>query len=673
MRRMLGLFLMLLLTSAVSADLSGKEGDLLNLDWMDLSVKPSDDFFTYANGTWQKNNPIPLHYSTWGTFYVLNDEVQKRIHQLLIKAAKPSQAKVDSTEQKVGDFYFSGMDETTIDSLGVTPLTPDFAKIDAIHDKTSLFKSITDLQMLGVPVLFQFGSMQDFADSRSVIATAMQGGIGLPDRDYYLKKSEKFQKIREAYLQYIEQMFTLLGHSPKQSQEMAKVIMRIETKLAEASLTQIEQRDPRAIYHMMDTQELCRLTPHFSWTDYFNAMHLTKPTKINVGMPLFFKTMDHLLATLPLNEWKIYLSWHLLNDYAPYLSKPYVDAQFQMSSAITGTKKILPRWQRVTNAANANLGFAVGKMYVEQYFPPSSKQEVLAIVKNIRAALQQDLQTLSWMTPKTRIAALEKLRLMGEHIGYPERWWDYSTLKIDRTAYVDNIKRAQTFLVKRDLRKIGKPLDRTEWAMPPQTVNAYYDPSMNDIYFPAGILQPPFFNPQAPEAINYGAIGFVIGHELTHGFDDQGAKFDGHGNLKNWWTPLDLKRFEAATHCIMDQFSQYVVMGDLHVQGKLVMGEATADLGGLTLAYRAFHASHTYKKAKTIAGFTPDQQFFLGAAHVWTSNVRPEQMRHLITVDPHPPMIYRVNGTVANMPEFQAAFAIPKNSPMFNPKACTIW
>lgn len=390
-------------------------------------------------------------------------------------------------------------------------------------------------------------------------------------------------------------------------------------------------------------------------------------------MPDFFKAMNELLQSVSLDEWKIYLRWHLIDAFAPYLSKPFVDQNFKMVSALTGTQKLLPRWKRVVNTENGALGFAIGELYVEKYFSPESKQKVLDILKNIRAVLQEDIKTLSWMSPKTRDAALKKLDLMEERVGYPTKWWDYSSLKIDRGPYVLNVIRANEFLINRDLDKIGKPVDRSEWAMTPQTINAYYDPSMNNLNIPAGILQSPFFDPKAPAAINYGAIGYVIGHEMTHGFDDQGAQFDGYGNLKNWWAPNDLSKFKNATQCIADQFSKYVVDGDLHVQGQLVVGEAAADLGGMILAYKAFQRSKEYKNAKTIEGITPDQQFFLGTAHVWAMNVRPEQLRNQVTTDPHPPAVYRVNGSLANIPQFQEAFNIPNGSPMISKNRCIIW
>jgi putative endopeptidase len=649
------------------------EAESLHHSWFDQSISPADDFYTYANGNWQKQNPIPPQYATWGTFSILQEKVQQRVHDMLIAAANNKASKPGSIEQKIGDFYFSGMDTESINKLGITPLKSDFDRIDAIKNSQDLQDVMTYLQQMGVDVGFGFGSMQDFKNSEEMIGAAVQAGLGLPDRDYYLKEDEKFKHIRKAYVEYLTKMFQLLGDTETNAKQEADVVMNIETRLAKASMSQIQQRDPYAVYNMRDLAQLEKLTPHFSWPNYLNALGYPEIKRINIGMPDFFKTFDQLLQSISIDQWKTYLRLHLVDNYAPYLSKPFVDQQFVMTSTLTGAKELLPRWKRVVNTEEGALGFAIGKMYVEKYFPPSSKKEVVTILHNVREALRNDLKNLNWMTPATRKAALKKLDLMGERVGYPSKWWDYSKLTIDRGPYVLNVKRANQFLIKRDLNKIGKPIDKTEWAMTPQTINAYYDPSLNNINIPAGILQPPFFDPKAPDAVNYGAIGFVIGHEITHGFDDQGAQFDGHGNLKNWWTTEDLKKFKAATTCITEQFSNYKVNGDLPVQGKLVVGEATADLGGVILAYRAFHESDAYKNAKTINGFTPDQQFFIGVAHVWATNIRPEQMRNMVTVDPHPPMIYRVNGTLANIPQFQKAFKIADQSPMVNVKRCVIW
>lgn len=645
----------------------------LHLDWLDTKVAPGQNFFKFANGTWQKQNPIPPEYASWGSFYVLQEKMLETIHQMVINAANNKQAKLGSLQQKVGDFYTSGMDEKNINQLGVKPLAAEFERINAINNLENLQATITHLQMQGVNALFNFGSMQDFQNSNQMIGAALQGGLGLPDRDYYLKKEEKFQQIRAAYVQHIANMFSLLGDNPMQAADAARIVMDIETTLAKASMSQIEQRDPHAIYHMMDKEQLKQFTPYFSWSNYFRAIEQPTIKAINLAMPNFFAKVNEMLHTISLNDWKIYLRWQLIDSYAPYLSDPFVNENFHMNSVLTGTEKLLPRWKRVVNTENQALGFAIGKLYVEKYFPPASRQQVLEILNNIRQALKQDLASLSWMTAETRKAALQKLALMADRVGYPDKWWDYSKLIINRGPYVLNVIRANQFLIKRDLAKIGKPIDRSEWSMTPQTINAYYDPSMNNINLPAGILQAPFFDPNAPASINYGAIGFVIGHEITHGFDDQGSQFDGQGNLKNWWTDEDLKKFHAATNCITEQYSNYKVDDDLPLQGKLVVGEATADLGGLTLAYRAFRASPYYKQGKIIHGYTPDQQFFLGAAHIWASNIRPQQLRNLITTDPHPPSLYRVNGTVANMPEFQAAFGIAPGSEMVNKARCIIW
>ncbi|MBA2711197.1 MAG: M13 family metallopeptidase [Tatlockia sp.] len=673
MRLNLAIFTLLFsfLSPTLAASTIENPTEALHLDWIDQNTSPTENFFTYANGNWQKQNPIPPEYSAWGSFHILDEKVQNTIHQMLIEAAK-KKAIPGSIEQKVGDFYFSGMDEKTINNSGIEPLKPEFANIESIKNLADLQRVITHLQLIGVDALFGFGSMQDFKNSKEMIGAAVQGGLGLPDRDYYFKKDKKFQQIRAAYVQHIAKMFELLGDSPDKATVEAATVMKIETALANASMTQTAQRDPHAIYHMMTVEEVQKTTPNFLWAKYLTALNHSEIKRINLAMPGFFKTMNEQLQKVPLEDWKTYLRWHLMDSFASFLSAPFVDQNFRMSSFLTGTEKLLPRWKRVVKTENGALGFAIGKMYVEKYFPPSSKKEALEILKDIRKALQQDLQTLSWMTPETREAALKKLAMMEERVGYPDKWRDYSSLTIDRGPYVLNVARANEFLIKRDLKKIGKPVDRSEWAMAPQTINAYYDPSMNNLNIPAGILQPPFFDPKAPAAVNFGAIGFVMGHEMTHGFDDQGAQFDGHGNLKNWWTEADLNKFKAATNCIVEQFSKYKVNGD-PVQGKLVVGEAAADLGGLTLAYHAFHNSKYYKEAKTINSLTPDQQFFLGAAHVWALNIRPEQARNLLTTDPHPPMQYRVNGTLANMPQFQAAFPSPLKGVMANENRCVIW
>lgn len=659
-------------TVAMTTASSEDKIEALHLDWIDPTGSPDQDFFAYANGTWQKQNPIPKAYSNWDVANVLQEKIRNIIHQMLIKAAQNPQQNPGSIEQKIGDFYFSGMNETTINNQGITPLNSEFARINAIKNLTDLQTELAHLQQINVNALFDFSSMQDYLNSQIVVGAAQQGGLGLPDRDYYLKKDKKFKAIQAAYVRHVTKMFELLGDDPALAATEASTIMNIETQLAQASMPLIEQRNPHATYHMMNLEQLQQKTPHFSWSHYFANRNHPEIQTINLAMPHFFQTMDSLLQTIPLKDWKTYLRWKLLNAYAPYLSQPFVEQNFQLTQLLTGAKTLLPRWKRVVNATNNALGFAIGKWYVEHYFSPDDKQQVTEIIHDIRNVLREDLQTLKWMTPETRKAALKKLDLMKDRVGYPSKWWDYSTLAVNRDSYVLNVMRANEFLRNRDLNKIGKPLDPSEWAMTPQTVNAYYDASMNNINLPAGILQTPFYDPRLP-AVNYGGIGFVIGHEITHGFDDQGAQFDGYGNLKDWWTPLDLKKFQQATRCIAQQYSTYKATDDLFLQGQLVMGEATADLGGLLLAYRAFHHSKAYQEAKTINGFTPDQQFFLGLAHSWAGTTRPEQARNWALADPHPPLKYRVNGPLANIPAFAKAFNIPEKNNMMNQSSCVIW
>ena len=688
----------------LGASAAGDAG--IHTDWLDKSVDPTQNFFGYANGGWQKANPIPEDQSRWGTFNILLIHNQQVLKDILEKDAASKNAKHGSLDQKLGDFYAVAMDEPGIETAGMKPLQSELDAIAAIKDQAGLQKQVAHLQMIGVNAMFGFSSEQDFKDSSKVIATAYQGGLGLPDRDYYLKtadqctpppaastvasaakadpaaqsayegckaQADRFQKVRDAYLAHVSKTLQLLGEPADKADAGAKTIMGIETGLAKASLTRIEQRDPANVYHPMTLAEISALTPHFSWTDYLAAVGQPKLTGLDLSMPEFFKALDGDLVSVPLDDWKTYLRWHTAQAFAPYLSKAFVDEDFQMTSALTGAKALKPRWQRVIAAEDNAMGFALGKAYVQQVFPPSSKQAVHDILESIRGALKQDLKTLAWMSPETRKAAQVKLDLMQERIGYPDKWIDYGKLDIKRDSYAQNVMRANEFENRRQLAKIGKPVDLSEWLQTPPTVNAYYYPPQNNINFPAGILQPPFFDPNAPMAVNFGALGFVMGHEMTHGFDDQGAQFDGHGNLKNWWTTEDLAKFHKATDCISDYMSSYTIDGGAHVQGHLVTGEATADLGGLTLAYRAFHASKYYKRAKTIDGLTPDQQFFLGAAHVWAMNIRPAEAQRLVTIDPHPPGVARVNYTMANMPEFQQAFGAKDGSPMVKADRCVIW
>jgi putative endopeptidase len=642
----------------------------LHVDWLDTEVSPAEDFYRYANGGWQRDNPIPPEYARWGVFDVLRLHTEDVLRGILDRAAADTRAAPGTIEQKIGDFWASGMDEAAVDAAGIEPLLPELAQIDAIACRADVERAIAHLLTIGVEAGLSFGEMTDFENSDRSIGAAFQGGLGMPDRTFYLDPG--FASVRAAYVAHLGRLLELAGDTAEQATASAAAIVELETRLAKAALTRAQLRDPRGVYHVMDRAALAKLTPDFSWEAFFADIGRPDIERIDVGTPAWFAALDTELASTPLDVLRAYLRARLLSTYAPYLAKPYQEEAFRLRSALTGARVDLPRWLRVLGAEEQALGFAVGQKFVEEAFSPSAKERAVALLRAVRQALEKDLGTLSWMSPATRAEAILKLGQMGERIGYPDKWRSYRGLVVDRGPWVRNVLRGKAFEVRRELDKIDRPVDRDEWQMTPQTVNAYYDPSTNQINFPAAILQPPFFDPEAPTAVNTGAIGFVMGHEMTHGFDDEGAQFDGKGNLRNWWTADDLARFRSLTSCIADQFSKYEVEG-VRLDGKLVVGEATADLGGLTLAYRAFHSLNQGELAPVVAGYTPDQQFFLAAAHVWAQNVRPEEARLRAATDPHPPALYRVNGTFANMPEFQAAFDVPEKSPMVNPTRCAIW
>lgn len=623
---------------------------------LDRSVKPCEDFYQFATGGWAARNPIPPAFPRWGSFDVLAERNQEDLRTILEAAVKNEAAPAGSIERKLGDFYAAAMNVGAVDAAGAKPLASEMERIAAIKDPAELGAEAARLQRLGVNVFFGFGAEQDAKDATKVIAGLFQGGLSMPDRDYYLKDDERSKGIREAYLKHVAKDFELLGDSLEASAAQAQTVLRLETEMARASLSRIERRDPTATYHPTSQEELRKLAPDFPWEPYFGAVGMSAPASLNVGMPEFFKSLSGQLKAVPLQDWKTYLRWHLLRAYSPYLSAPFVSENFTYSQVFTGSKEDLPRWRKAVATTNGALGFALGQLYVKSYFSPQSKEKVLDILHNIREALKEDLQTLPWMSEATRVQALAKLSKIEEKIGYPDKWRDYSALKIDRASYAGNVMRANEFEFQRDLDKIGKPVDRTEWGMTPATVNAYYSPQKNEIVFPAGILQPPFFDPKADDAVNYGGIGVVIGHEITHGFDDKGSQFDGEGNLRNWWTPEDLKAFHARGENIADQASEFVVDGDVHQQGKLVEGEAIADLGGVSLAYRAYQKLLGGKQAPVIGDFTGDQRFFLSFATVWAQNIRPQYARMLATVDPHPAARYRVDGTLSTVPAFARAF-----------------
>ncbi len=641
---------------------------------LDTTCKPCDDFYQFAMGGWKKANPIPPEYPSWGSFTQLADKNQQNLRQILDAAAQ-AKAAPGSNEQKIGDFYASCMDTTAIEAAGTKPIEPELARIAAMKNATEVQGEAARLHREGVGVLFRFGSNQDAKDSTQVIGGAFQGGLGLPEREYYLKQDEKPKKLREDYVKHVAKMFELLGDPADKAPAEAATVMTIETSLANASMKNTDLRDPEKTYHKMKLADLQALTPNFSWEGYFKALGQPELNEINIGQPDFFKALDAQLTATPLEDWKTYFRWHLVNSAARALPEKFVSEDFDFrGKTLTGAKEVQPRWKRCVQATDRALGEALGQVYVQKYFPPEAKAHAVVMVNNLIAALRDDLQTLPWMGGDTRAQATAKLQSFAIKIGYTDKWRDYSTLRIERASYLANLNRGAEFEFLRRLNKIGKPVDRSEWGMTPPTVNAYNNSSMNEIVFPAGILQPPFYDPKADDAVNYGGMGAVIGHEITHGFDDHGSKFDGHGNLKDWWSPEDLKNFNGRANCVKTQFDGYVVDGDLHQNGKLVLGESIADLGGLTIAYAAYEKSIAGKPRPVDKdGFTPEQRFFLGWTQVWGANERLEYARLLANTNPHPLPRFRANGPLSNMAEFAKAFGCKKGDAMVREQACKIW
>jgi putative endopeptidase len=648
--------------------------DLANLD---RAASACQDFNQFANGGWNARNEIPPAYSRWGRFEMLAEQNNEVLHDILDSLGKRKDLKVGTNEQKVSDFYQSCMDEPRIESEGAKPLRPELDRVAAVKDLLGLEEQVARFHLQRVSAVFGFGATQDYKDSRSVIAQASQGGLGLPDRDYYTKDDAKSKATREEYVRHVARTFELLGDSADAAAAASRTVLEIETKLAEISVAREVLRNPDSRYHPMTKAQLIELTPHFDWGLYFRTINLPEVGKINVAQPEFFKGLDKLLTSVPVEDWKTYLRWHLADEAAPLLSSKFVEENFDFNGKyMTGAKEILPRWKRCVAATDRTLGEAVGQLYVKRSFTPQTRLRAQEMVKNLVAALRDDLSTLSWMSDDTRKRAIAKLDAFVRKIGYPDKWRDYEALQVKRGAYIGNVFASGEYEFRRNLNKIGKPVDKTEWRMTPPTVNASYNSSLNDITFPAGILQPPFYDPKADDAFNYGGIGAVIGHEMTHGFDDSGAKFDADGNLVMWWTPDDFKKFNARTDCVVNQFDEFEVEPGLHQIGKRVVGESVADLGGLTVAYAAYKKSLEGKpRPKTIEGFTPEQRFFLGWAQVWAQNIRPEAARLRVQTDPHPLGRFRVNGPLSNMPAFAEAYQCKLGDAMVRPtdKRCQIW
>lgn len=661
------------LSSLVSSQQTGaaQHEPVLDVTSMDRSVDPCIDFFAYSCGGWIKNNPIPPDQSSWDTYSKMQDQNLAQLRGILDEASSPDPNR-NAVTQKIGDYYASCTDEEAIEAKGMDPLKPGLDRIAKLGSKAEI--ADVAAAMTDDNVLFRFDSIQDYRDANQVVADADQGGLGLPDRDYYTKQDAKSQELRKEYLAHVQKMFELLGDKPETAAAEAQTVMRIETGLANGAMTRVERRDPKSLDHKLTAGELEKIAPDFQWQVYFSKVGLPSLGSLNVAVPNFFKTVNGEIEKESLQNWKTYLRWHLVHANAAHLSFAFLNENFAFyGKTLQGQQELKPRWKRCTEYVDDYLGEALGQAYVEKYFSPEAKQEAQKIVKEIQAAMEQDINSLPWMSAPTKQQGLAKLHAMADKIGYPDKWRDYSKLEIVRGDNLGNVERARQFEFNRQLAKIGKPVDRGEWGMTPPTVNAYYDPQMNDINFPAGVLQPPAFDPTSDAAPNYGDTGGTVGHELTHGFDDEGRQFDAKGNLRDWWTPEDAKEFQKRADCISDQYSSYTIIDDIKINGKLTLGEDVADLGGLILAWMAWKADTTGQKLEPIDDLSPEQRFFVGYGQSWCGQTRDETKRLRATVDPHSPEKYRTNGVVSNMPQFQEAFHCKAGSPMVNAKSCRVW
>ena len=645
------------------------------LDAMDTTVKPCDDFYRYAVGHWRETHPLGPQYARFGRFEEVAERNREVLRTILDEDAAGNAA-VGTPAQKIGDFYTACMNESAIEAQGLTPISGELDRINGLSSRIAVVNELVQLQEMGVAPLFRVGGQNDFKNSKMIIASLGTGSLGLPDRDYYLSNDERFKTIRTQYLEHVAKMLTLAGEDAAKSQSDALRILDIETKLANATLPRVEMRKPENTYHVMPVTQLAGLAPAVDWSVYLRDLGVNQ-SSLNVSQPEYIKTVNQLITDLPVEDWKALLRWHLVDAAAAALPKAFAEEDFNFNGRVlSGQKEQQDRWKRCVRMTDTSLGGLLGQEYVKRNFTPEAKAKMNQLIDNLVQALRDDIPTLSWMGPQTKQAALTKLNAFQRRIGYPDKWRDYSALQITRNSFAQDILATRKWAYQRNVERIGKPDDPNEWTgFTPPTVNASYNPTRNDITFPAGILQPPFYDPNADDAYNYGGIGTVIGHEMTHGFDDQGSKFDAEGNLRNWWTPEDLTNFQSRAQCIVNEYSEFNVTQGINIQGALVQGEAIADLGGATLAYRAYEKSLAGKPRQTIDGFTPEQRFFLGFAQVWGENMAPQEQIRRAKTDPHAQGPFRVNGTVKNMPEFYKAFGCKEGEPMVREasKRCAIW
>ncbi|MGH9499545.1 MAG: M13 family metallopeptidase [Terriglobales bacterium] len=652
----------------------------LDLSSMDKSIDPCVDLYLYSCGGWQKKNPTPPDQTSWSVYGKLYQDNLTFLRDMLQEAAQPNQHR-DAVTQKTGDFYAACMDEAAVERQGFSPIQPELDAIAQVKSAKDLAPLVARMHVnyfrySYTSMLFSAGSTQDPDDSENVIADVDQGGLGMPDRDYYIKDDAKTKETRVHYVQHVQNVFELLGDSPAAAAQNAATVMRLETAMAKASQTRVERRDPHNLVHKMKLAELVQLAPNFDWAAYYRDAQYPEFPILNVDSPEFIKELNTLLGSEPIDSWKTYLRFHVTDTSSLYLSSKFVDENFEFyRKYLRGAKAQQPRWKRCVQYVNYSLGEALGQAYVAKVFSPELKQSTLDMVRGIEDAMGERIRALDWMSPETKQQALTKLAGIRNKIGYPDKWRDYSSVKIVPEDFAGDVERAHAFEGRRDINKIGKPVDRGEWDITAPTVDAYYNPQMNDINFPAGVLQPPLYDPKTDAAPNYGDTGGTIGHELTHGFDDEGSQFDAKGNLKDWWTKEDRKKFDARTQCVDDQYSGYLAVDDIHVNGKLTLGENVADLGGEILAYMAWKDATRDKNLQPIDGLTPEQRFFIGFAQWDCANERPEDLRVRAMTDPHSPARYRINGVVVNMPEFAKAFSCKAGQPMVKPaaKVCSVW